>query len=209
MNRDLPPDKNTKIVKYLLKENLGEYKVNNKGKKLTTIIIGNNQYRYNPEKLISNRLSKRLDYKANQIRERVGARTVLKYAIKKKSVIIEERSAFRAYANAYTISNIHLKELNGLTYFNYQFDKLNEYLKENRGMKLNSTINIEVMNLFDEERNVIVRIRSYIIVNEEDLRNALKRMRSDVKTRILDMVLYQSGLIISNINNIYKEKGMY
>ena len=49
MNRDLPPDENTKIVKYLLKENLGEYKLNNKGKKLKTIIIGNNQYRYNPE----------------------------------------------------------------------------------------------------------------------------------------------------------------
>ena len=92
MNRDLSPDENTKVVKYLLKENLGEYKVNNKGKQLKTIIIGNNQYKYNPEKPISNRLSKRLeavkktnDYKANQIRERVGARTVLKHAIKKKS----------------------------------------------------------------------------------------------------------------------------
>ena len=72
MNRDSPPDENTKIVKYLLKENLGEYKVNNKGKQLKTIIIGNNQYS-----------------KANQIRERVGARTVLKHAIKKKAVIAE------------------------------------------------------------------------------------------------------------------------
>ena len=61
MNRDLPPDENTKIIKYLLKENVGEYKVNNKGKKLKTIIIGNTQYRYNPEKPISNRLSKRLE----------------------------------------------------------------------------------------------------------------------------------------------------
>ena len=61
MNRDLPPDENTKIVKYLLKEHLGEYKLNNKGKKLKTIIIGNNQYRYNPEKPISNRLGKRLE----------------------------------------------------------------------------------------------------------------------------------------------------
>ena len=142
-------------------------------------------------------IKKTNDYKANQIRERVGART------KKKAVITEERSAFRAYANAYTISNIHLKELNGLTYFNYQFDKLNEYLTENRGMKLNATINMKIMNLFDEERNVTVKTRSYTIVNEEDLRNALKRMRPDVETRILDMALYQSGLIISNIKNIH------
>ena len=71
-------------------------------------------------------------------------------------------------------------------------------------MKLNATINMmKVMNLFDEERNVTVRTRSYTIVNEEDLRNALKIMRPDVETRNLDMALYQSGLIISNINNIH------
>ena len=68
-------------------------------------------------------------------------------------------------------------------------------------MKLNATINMKVMNLFDEERNVTVRTRSYTIVKEEDFRNALKRMRPDVETRTLDMALYQSGLIISNINN--------
>ena len=41
-------------------------------------------------------------------------------------------------------------------------------------MKLNATINMQVMNIFDEERNVTVNSRSYTIVNEEDLRNALK-----------------------------------
>ena len=133
MNRDLPPDENTKINKFILKENLGHYKLNNKGKKLKTIVIGNTNYRYNPNKPISNKLTRRLqsvkntnEYKANQVRERVGTRTVLKHAIKKKATITEERSAFKAYANAYTISNIHLKELNGLTYFVYQFEKLNE-----------------------------------------------------------------------------------
>ena len=70
-------------------------------------------------------------------------------------------------------------------------------------MKLNATINMEVMNLFDEDRNVTVRTRSYTIVNEEDLRNALKRMRPDVETRILDMGLYQSGLVISKTINIH------
>ena len=70
-------------------------------------------------------------------------------------------------------------------------------------MKMNSTINMKVMNLFDEERNVTVRTRSYTIVNEEDLGNALKRMRPDVEARILDLGLYQSGLVISKINNIH------
>ena len=34
-------------------------------------------------------------------------------------------------------------------------------------------------------------------------RSALKRMRPDVETRILDMALYQSGLVTSNINNTH------
>ena len=133
MDRDLPPDENTKIIKFILKENLGHYKLKNKGKKLKTIVIGNTNYWYTPNKPISNKLTRRLqsvkntnEYKANQVRERVGTRTVLKHAIKKKATITEERSAFKTYANAYTISNIHLKELNGLTYFVYQFEKLNE-----------------------------------------------------------------------------------
>ena len=45
-------------------------------------------------------------------------------------------------------------------------------------MKLNATINMKVMNLFDEERTVTVRTRSYTIVNEEDLINALKRIET-------------------------------
>lgn len=114
MNRHLPPDENTKIVKYILKEKVGHYKVNNKGRKLKTIVIENKQYRYNPDKPLSNKLIKELErvrkankYKAFKEREEEGIKTVLKYAIRKKAKITEERSAFRSYSNAYTISNIY------------------------------------------------------------------------------------------------------
>ena len=50
MNNVLPPDDDTKTVKFLLKENWARYKLNNKGKKLKTLIIDDNQYRYNPTK---------------------------------------------------------------------------------------------------------------------------------------------------------------
>ena len=56
----LPPDDDTKTVKFLLKENLARYKLNNKGKKLKTLIIDDNQYRYNPTKPISNKLKSKL-----------------------------------------------------------------------------------------------------------------------------------------------------
>ena len=137
MNNELPDD-DTKTVKFLLKENLARYKLNiganNKGKKLKTLIIDDNQYRYNPTKPISNKLKSKLEkkrrtneYRAYQIKELAATDTVRKFAIRKRATITEEQSAFKAYANAYTISNIHLKGLNGLTYFPFQLERLNEY----------------------------------------------------------------------------------
>ena len=72
------------------------------------------------------------EYRAYQIKELAATDTVRKFAIRKRATI-----TFNAYANAYTISNIHLKGLNGLTYFPYQFERLNEYLEKHKGMKLN------------------------------------------------------------------------
>ena len=70
---------------------------------------------------------------------------------RKKATITEERSAFRAYANAYTIS----------------------------------------------------RTRSYTITNEGDLKKALNHMKPDIETIILDMALYQSGLMIVKVESIH------
>ena len=85
----------------------------------------------------------------------------------------------------------------------FQFEKLNEYLKQHNGMKLNANVKIEVLNLFEESREITVRTRSYSITNEDSLRTALKEMRPDIETRILDMALYQSGLIIDKVVEIH------
>ena len=91
MNNELP-DNDTKTVKFLLKANLARYKLNKKGKKLKTLIIDENQYRYNPTKPISNKLKSKLEkkrqtneYRAYQIKELAATDTVRKFAIKKKS----------------------------------------------------------------------------------------------------------------------------
>ena len=210
MNNVLPPDDDTKTVKFLLKENLARYKLNNKGKKLKTLIIDDNQYRYNPTKPISNKLKNKLEkkrrtneYRAYQIKELAATDTVRKFAVRKRATITDEQSAFKAYANAYTISNIHLKGLNGLTYFPYQFERLNEYLEKHKGMKLNGTVKISVVNLYDEMQDVIVRTRSYTLINSDELKSVLKNMRRDIEVRILDMALYQSGLMIVKIKEIH------
>ena len=113
MNNVLPRDDDTKTVKFVLKENLERYRLNNKGKKLKAIIIGNNQHRYNPSKPISNKLKSELEskrktneYRAYQIKELAATDTVQKFAISRRATITEENNAFKAYANAYTISNI-------------------------------------------------------------------------------------------------------
>ena len=216
MNNVLPPDDDTKTVKFLLKENLARYKLNRRGKKLKTIIIDNNQYRYNPSKPISNKLKSKLakkrrtnEYRAYQIKELAATETVRKFAARKRATITEEQSAFKAYANAYTISNIHLKGLNGLTYFPYQFERLNEYLEKHKGMKLNATVKISVVNIYDEMQDVIVRTRSYTIINSDELKKALNNMRNDIGERISDMALYQSGLVTVKIKEIHMMLNKY
>ena len=216
MNNVLPPDDDTKTVKFLLEENLARYKLNNKGIKLKTLIIDDNQYRHNPTKPISNKLKSKLEkkrqtneYRAYQIKELAATDTVRKFAIRKRATITEEQSAFKAYANAYTISNIHLKGLNGLTYFPYQFARLNEYLEKHTGMKLNATVKISVVNIDDEMQDVIVRTRSYTIIDSDELQEALKNMRNDIGARILDMALYQSGLMVVKVKEFHMMYNKY
>ena len=110
------------------------------------------------------------EYRAFQIKELEATDTVRKFAVRKRATITEEQSAFKAHANAYTISNIHLKGLNGLTYFPYQFETLNEYLEKHKGMKLNATVKISVVNIYDDMQDVIVRTRSYTMINSEELK---------------------------------------
>ena len=70
------------IIKYILQENLGQIKLNDKGKQLKKIIIDNREYTYNKNKPLSNKLKKKLNRiaQSNQYR----AREILKKAKVKK-----------------------------------------------------------------------------------------------------------------------------
>ena len=97
MNNELPDD-DTKTVKFLLKENLARYKLNNKGKQLKTLIIDDNQYRYNPTKPISKKLKIKIEkkrrtneYRAYQIKELAATDTFKNIAVRKRATITEDR----------------------------------------------------------------------------------------------------------------------
>ena len=58
-----------------------------------------------------------------------------KYAITQKATITDEQGAFNNYVNSFSISNINLKGLKGLSYLKYQEDRLKQFLNTNTGMK--------------------------------------------------------------------------
>ena len=76
-------------------------------------------------------------------------------------------------------------------------------------MKLNATVKIAVVNIYDEMQDVIVRTTSYTITNSEELQEALKNMRNDIGARILGMALYQSGLMVVKVEEIHMMQNKY
>ena len=76
-------------------------------------------------------------------------------------------------------------------------------------MKLNATVKISVVNIYDEMQDVIVRTRSYTIISSDELQEALKNMRNDIGARILDMALYQSGLMVVKVKEIHMMYNKY
>ena len=99
--------------------------------------------------------------------------------------------------------------LNELPYFPFQFERLKEYLEKHKGMKLNATVKISVVHISDEIQDVIVRARSYTILTSDELQEALKNMRNDIGARILDMALYQSGLMVIKVKEIHMMYSKY
>ena len=76
-------------------------------------------------------------------------------------------------------------------------------------MKLNATVKIAVVNIYDEIKDVIVRTRSYTKINSDELQEALKNMRNDIGARILGMALYQSGLMVVKVEEIHMMQSKY
>ena len=76
------------------------------------------------------------------------------------------------------------------------------YVKKPKGMKFNATVKISVVNVYDEMQDVIVRTRSYTIINSDELKAALKNMRNDIGAIILDMALYQPGFMVVKVKKI-------
>ena len=121
--------------------------IGNRKELQNVLTIGDKSYRYNPKNITKvltsklNKLTKTDKYKAtNEIKRiysSIRLRNSLKsYAMKNKATITNVKSAFDSYVNSYSITNIKLKHLKGLSYLKYQYETLRPFLIRSPNMKL-------------------------------------------------------------------------
>ena len=126
------------------------------------------------------------------------------YAITKKAVITDEVSAFESYVNSYSISNIKMTGLKGLSYLKYQYEKLKPFLTKHPSMKILIVVSIRLIHLDDpdEVKEVQVRSRRYEVHNTTDLEDVLNNMANDIQLLITLKQLGKSNLKIDHISKI-------
>ena len=178
------------------------------------VTIAGKHFSYNPKKItktLANRLTKLLknnkkyklakDLRHIYVKHRLN-NALQTYAIRYKPTTTEVTSAFKAYTNAYSISDIKMKGLKGLSYLKYQYDKLHRFLNVHPNMKILIVVDL----ILDEggEIDVIreVQSRRYDIYNSDDLKNSLNNMAKDIELQIETKQFHKSGLVVKGIDSI-------
>ena len=145
---------------------IDKIKIGNRKGLQNVVIIGDKRYQYNPNK-ISKLLTTKLkqltttpQFNATQQIKKVyqGVRlrkSLTAYAVKYKADVSDAKSAFSSYTNAYSISNIKLPGLKGLSYLKYQYDKLNNFLMKNPSMQILINVDVEFDETGDDLLDVI------------------------------------------------------
>ena len=213
-------------LKYAIDNNDAKIETKKIGQRKGTqkvITIDGKSYQYNPKKTISKvlttkltQLTKTKQFEATQEIKQVYERVRLQrsqllktYASKFKANISEEQSAFNNYINAFSISNIKLKNLNGLSYIKYEYERLKQFLVKNPCMKILISVFITVESYDDDsdewvelEKRVEVRSRRYEICNSTDLQDTLNNASADIILQIQNAQLTKSNLRIKGIDKI-------
>lgn len=199
------------VMDYLLSTEQGV--INNKKLK-----IGEKAYKFERNKPLTQRLKTKfnkirqtIDYKKFELKEKRGLRWInldknkTLTGIRKhfKATVTDQQSAFKNYANSYSISNIKVQGIKALQYIKYQDVKLKEYLRKYKGMK----VFMETFNTFkskktDEELRHTVRSRRYEITNEDEIPEVLNQMATDVELQMDKMELSESGLVVKQIEKL-------
>ena len=213
-----------KVIDYLLSNDLAEIPKRGRNE-LKSIIIDNKKFRYNKNEPISNVLTKKLlsvkktnEYRSYALNKAKGAfnegrvRQILtKHAIRNKFRVRDIQSAFRRYANSIVLENKHFEGERGLEMIAHQQQRLLEFLKKNRNMKLN----IRTEGLFEKpeyddggneirSQELVYALPStrFNISNEDELTQALEDSVKQILLQIQNLEASTSNLRFKKILSI-------
>ena len=213
-----------KVLDYLLSSDLAETPKRGR-RELKSIIIDDKKFRYNKDKPISNVLTKKLlsvkktnEYrsyamkKATDVvsRERVR-QLITKHAIRNKFRVRDIQSAFRRYANSIVLENKHFQGERGLEMIAHQKQRLSDFLRHNRSMKLN----IRTEGLFEkpeyddggnelgsQELAYALPSTYFPVHNQDELTQALEDSVIQIRLQIQNLEGSTSNLRFKNILSI-------
>ena len=186
-----------KIIDFILNSQQGEL-IQKEGRQTQKLKIGDKTYRYDKNKPVSNVLNTKLKevarsdgYRkhgllmkgANYLKLTRG-RPLQDYVKRFKPKITDEQQAFKGYANTYSVSDIRLKGLKGLSYLKYQKQRLAEFLNRNPNMKIIVETDLSFKNPDNELIQRRLRSRRYNIHNPDELNTVLNNIGHDIETQI-------------------------
>ena len=203
------------VVDYLLKNDLAE--IPQRGRKeLKSIVIDGKKFRYNKDKPLTKKLESKLKSikKTNEYRSyahkklslNIGIKKALtKYAIKNKFRVEQGRSAFKRYANNLQLINKHFQGEQGLSMIQHQKSLLQDFLRNNRNMKLN----IRCTGLFERptddglvEETYNLPATRFNIHNEDELTQAIEDSVKQILLQIEQLEGSRSNLVFKKIISI-------
>ncbi len=191
-------------------------RIGNRRGEQTVITIDGKNYQYNPNKPLSqivskviNKKAKTTEYKKQEqlIKATHGLRlrrSLASYAIKNHRATVEEgQSALGGYTNSLTISNIKLLGLKGLSYIKYQLDTLKTFLNNHGNMKIHLVVDIATKSLNDDNERYIksMRSRTEIIHNQDELRDKINKMLPEDIHQRIDTIDFSKIKFIITWNN--------
>ena len=138
-----------KIIDFIFNSQQGEL-IQKEGRQTQKLKIGDKTYKYDKNKPVSKVLNTKLkevarsnDYRkhrllmksANYLKLTRG-KPLQDYVKQFKSKVTDEQQAFKGYANTYSVSDIRLKGMKGLSYSKYQKQRLSDFLNRNPTMQI-------------------------------------------------------------------------
>ena len=211
-----------KIVDFLLNSQQGEL-IQKEGRQKQKLKIGDKTYRYDKNKPVSKVLNTKLKevartdgyrkhgllMKGANYHKLTRGRPLQDYVKRFKSKITHEQQAFKGYANTYSVSDIRLKGMKGLSYLKYQKQQLADFLNRNPNMKIIVETDLSFKNPANELIQRRLRSRRYNIHNPDELNSVLNNVGHDIETQIEILEYVQSGLVLGQVEKLVTSYDRY